>query len=1108
LAKFCEECGTALGHTCPGCGSQVSSTARFCSVCAHPLNTPPRIRPSTRFVSPESYTPRHLAEKILTSKDGIEGERKQITVLFADIKGSMELIADRDPEDAQKILDPVLDRMMEAVHHYEGTVNRVMGDGIMALFGAPLAHEDHAVRACYASLRMQETVARYAEEVQRSHGVPVAIRVGLNSGEILVSGIGHDLHMDYIVVGHTVHLAARMEQLAEPGSVLTTADTLRLAESYVTAKPLGRRPVKGLPGTIEIYEIVGGGPARTRLQAAVRRGLTHFVDRATEITQLHHGLARARTAQGQIIAIVGQPGVGKSRLLHEFTHSREVADCLILESNTVSYGRSTPYLPVTDLLRNYFKTTAHETPRVVRERVTDKILAVDRSLEDAIPPMLDLLDALDEGHPFRSLEPLHHRQRTYQAITRLLSSEARLRPVIVLFEDLQWHDSLTLGLLNELILDTTGSRLLLLISYRPGFQDEWGSRPNYQQTALDPLASDNVMELLLTLLGSDPSLSTPNNLVVEHAGGNPLFVEEIVRTLVDTGVLDGMYGDRRLAKSLSSIEVPPTVQAVLAERIDALPTAEKRLLREASVIGYNVPYALLREICGLEDGELRDLLGRLQAAEFLYTTALFPELQYTFKHSLTHDVAYAGLLHERRHDIHARIVDAIERIYADRLGEQVERLARHALSGELWEKAIAYLRLAGARAADRGAYREATSFLEKALSALVQLPEERGTLEQAIDIRFEIRNALQPLGERGRIFDYLQEAEILANRLGDARRMGWIQSYFTDHFWILGRHADAMTAGERALVIGRNISDLALQVVTNLPLGLAQHTRGDYPRAIEHFQWNAQRLDNDHTSDRFGLFVLPSSFSYSFMGWALAELGDFDNGSLAAERGLQIAESARHPFSCGYAHLGVGVIALRRGCLQDAQRSFQRALDADGFADSPIGFSYVAFHLGYAQALSHRPEDGIPLLEQTVRIAESKGFVARHALRLAYLSEAYLISDRVDDATATATRALELANEHGERANQAYALRMIAEVDLYCHKSSEAEQRFSESLGLSQRLGMRPLQAHCHRGLAVVHNESQRSELAAFHRESAAALVDAMQMRFWGDPGSLPPDPG
>jgi class 3 adenylate cyclase len=426
-AKFCEECAAPLPQTCANCGSQVSLTAKFCPQCGYPLRP---VANDPRFASPKNYTPQHLADKILTSRTVLEGERKQVTVLFADIKGSMELLADRDPEDAQKLLDPVLERMIESVHRYEGTVNRVMGDGIMALFGAPIAHEDHAVRACYAALRMQETVTRYAEEVQRSHGVPVTIRVGLNSGEIVVCAIGNDLHMDYTVVGQTAHLAARLEQMANPGSVLTTADTLQLAEGYIAMKPLGLVSVKGLPNQIQIYEVTGAGDARTRLQVAAGRGLTRFVGRDVELEQLRRVQELAVRGQGQVVALVGEAGVGKSRLVREFVHSQSTVECLVLESKSVSYGRATPYLPVIELLRDYFNVNIHDSTQSIRERMTGKVLALDASLQDTIPPMLDLLDALDPDDPFRSLDLAQRRQSTYQAVIRLLLSESRVRPVI------------------------------------------------------------------------------------------------------------------------------------------------------------------------------------------------------------------------------------------------------------------------------------------------------------------------------------------------------------------------------------------------------------------------------------------------------------------------------------------------------------------------------------------------------------------------------------------------------------------------------------------------------------------------------------------------------
>ena len=525
-AKFCEQCAAPLARACANCGSKVSSTAKFCPQCGHALKP---VADDPRFASPKSYTPQHLADKILTSRAALEGERKQVTVLFADIKGSMELFADRDPEDAQKLFDPVLERMIEAVHRYEGTVNRVMGDGIMALFGAPIAHEDHAVRACYAGLRMQETVTRYADEVRRSHGVAVTIRVGLNSGEIVVCAIGNDLHMDYTVVGQTANLAARLEQMAKPGSVLTTADTLQLAEGYVAMKPLGPVPVKGLADPVQIYEVTGAGEARTRLQVAAGRGLTRFVGRDVELEQLRRAQQLAGQGRGQVVAIVGEAGVGKSRLVREFVHSQHTADWLVLESNSVSYGRATPYLPVIQLLRDYFKINIHDSTQSIREKVTGKILALDPSLQDAIPPVLDLLDSLDETDPFRSLDLAQHRQYTYQAVVRLLLSESRVQPVVAVFEDLHWNDFLSLGLLNEVVVDAQDARLLLVVSYRPEYRDEWRNRPNYRQLRLDPLASESLAEFLQALLGSDPSLPTLKSFLAERASGNPFFVEEIVR---------------------------------------------------------------------------------------------------------------------------------------------------------------------------------------------------------------------------------------------------------------------------------------------------------------------------------------------------------------------------------------------------------------------------------------------------------------------------------------------------------------------------------------------------------------------------------------------------
>src|SRR3989442_1322637 len=569
-AKFCLECAAPLAFQCTNCGTQLPPGAKFCFECATPVGAPGSV---PRFASPQAYTPKHLAERILNSKAALEGERKQVTVLFADLKGSMELLADRDPEEARKILDPVIERMMEAVHRYEGTVNQVMGDGIMALFGAPLAHEDHAVRACYAALRMQESVKKYADEVRRSHAAVVKIRVGLNSGEVVVRAIGSDLHMDYTAVGQTTHLAARMEQIADPGAIVITPETLALAEGYIEVKSLGPVPVKGLAEAVEVYEVTGAGPARTRLQAAARRGLTRFVGRDAELEQLRRAQQLAGDGHGQAAAIVGEAGGGKSRLVYEFTHSHRLQDWMVLETAPVSYGKATSYFPVIDLLQGYFKIHDPDDLREIREKVTGKLLTLDRALEPTLPALLALLDVPVDDAPWQTLDPAQRRQQTLDAVKRLLLREAREQPLLVIFEDLHWIDGETQALLDGLVDSLGSARLLLLVNYRPEYQHPWGSKTSYSHLRLDALPPESAGELLEALLGEDPGLAPLKQLLVKR--GNPFFLEETVRTLVETKALAGERGRYRVTQPGHALQGPATVPKKLAGRIDRLPPEDK-----------------------------------------------------------------------------------------------------------------------------------------------------------------------------------------------------------------------------------------------------------------------------------------------------------------------------------------------------------------------------------------------------------------------------------------------------------------------------------------------------------------------------------------------------
>jgi predicted ATPase/class 3 adenylate cyclase len=801
-AKFCEECAAPLARTCANCGTPLSATAKFCPECGHPVAAGFVTQP--RFASPETYTPKHLAEKILTSKSALEGERKQVTVLFADMKGSMELLADRDPEEARKLFDAVIEHMMEAVHRYEGTVNHILGDGIMALFGAPLAHEDHAVRACYAALRMQESVKRYASEIQRTRGVPIQIRVGLNSGDVVVGAIRNDLHMDYTAIGQTAHLAARMEQMAMPGSIMMTADALRLAEGYVQVKPIGPVSVKGFSARVEVYEITGAGPVRSRLQAAAARGLTRFVGRTAEFETLCQALDRARAGHGQMVALVGESGVGKSRLFWEFAHSRRTVDSLIVESGSVSYGKATAYLPVSDLLKAYFAIEDRDDVRKIREKVTGKLLTLDKSLEPTLPAVLVLLDVTVEDEQWHSLDPPQRRQRTLDALKRLLLRESQVQPLVLVFEDLHWIDSETQAVLDSLVESLPTARMLLLVNYRPEYQHSWGSKTYYSQLRIDPLPPESAGELLQALLGEDANLNGLKQLLIERTEGNPFFLEETVRTLVETKVLAGERQNYHLTRPIESTQVPATVQAVLAARIDRLPPEEKALLQSAAVIGKDVPFVLLQSIVNGSEEELRRGVARLQAAEFLYEISLFPDLEYTFKHALTHEVAYGSLLQERRRVLHVRIVETIERLYPDRLSEHVELLAHHASRGQIWERAVEYLHQSGKKSATRSAYREAVAYFTSALEALGHLPETRETLERAIAVRIDLGPALiaTTATTAQEVEQTYIEARAICERLGDTPQLFPV-------LWALARIHDSRGELNMGRELGEQLLNLA-----------------------------------------------------------------------------------------------------------------------------------------------------------------------------------------------------------------------------------------------------------------------------------------------------------
>ena len=1067
-----------------------------------PASEPAAVQVQPPDAGPQAYTPAHLAEKIVTARPALAGERKQVTVLFADLKDSTELIRGLDPEAAQQLLDPALHHMMDAVHRFEGTVNQVLGDGIMALFGAPIAHEDHALRACYAALAMQATMRAYTEEVRRTWGLELRMRVGLNSGEVVVRAIGNDLHMDYSAVGETTHLAARMEQLATPGSSRLTAATLRLVEGLVQVTALGPVPVKGLEEPVEVFELVGASGVRRRLQAAAARGLTPFVGRQPELEALHQALAQAQTGHGQVVALVGEAGVGKSRLVYECVHSHRTQGWRVLESASVSYGKATPYFPVIDLLKRYCHVDDGDDVRTIRAKVTGQVFTLDETLQDTLPALLALLDAVPDDSPFLQLDPPQRRQRTLDGLKRVLLRESQVQPLLLVFEDLHWIDTETQALLDNLVESLPTARLLLLVNYRPEYQHGWGSKTYYTQLRLDPLPPASAEEFLHALLGDDPSLAPLKQLLIARTEGNPFFLEESVRTLVETGALEGTSEAYRLANPLQGMQVPATVQAVLAARIDRLPPEDKRLLQTAAVIGTDVLCALLRAIADVPEAALHRGLAHLQAAEFLYETRLFPEQEYTFKHALTHEVAYGSLLLERRRGLHARLVEVFEALAPERVAEglgrstdQVERLAHHALRGEVWDKAVTYCQQAGARAYDRAAFREAVASFEQALQALAHLPEPGDTRVLAIEIRLALGNALHVLGEYERRLALLGEAEALARALDDRARLGRVLARWPRY------------SGRRE--------------TTTAPWRQASRPSSSRPRsATAPCRWKHPCTWGRHTMPSATSAGRPSCCGGTWRrrtgslagpvqtcgsgpgrGWRgpWASSGPSPRAGATGEEALRLATLDGRGQTPIVAHVCLGDLYLAKGDLEHAIRVFDQGLALCRASGNRNYVRAIVAGLGYASTLQGRLAEGRALLEEAISEGMRTGALLNQAYRVVWLSEVCRLAGCGDEAWQHARQALDLARQLRERGHEALALHQLGVVHAHADPpdAEQAEAHYQQALALAEELGMRPLVAHCHHGLGRLYGQTGRREAARAALATAIDLYRAMDMTFW-----------
>ena len=1089
-AKFCVECASPLARRCPACGTETPPTAKFCPECAAPLAA----KSQAAAPAPLSYTPKHLADKILQSKSALEGERKQVTVLFADVKGSMELAEQLDPEEWHKILERFFAILTEGVHRFEGTVNQYTGDGIMALFGAPIAHEDHAHRACYAALHLRDAVREYANDVRVQHGVPFGVRIGLNSGDVVVGKIGDDLRMDYTAQGHTVGLAQRMEALAESGRACLSEHTARLVTGYFQLQDLGRTKVKGVSEPVGLFDLEGVGPFRTRLDRSRARGLSTFVGRDSEMGLLEAALQSALAGHGRIVGVVAQAGVGKSRLCFEFTESCRARGIVVHEAHCPAHGKTLAHLPVFELLRSYFGLVDGDSARVAREKIAGRLLLLDRAFDNVLPLIWDFLRVPDPERPVEAIDASVRQQQLHDFSRRLVRARSEREPAVLFFDDLHWIDPASDAFLAQLVEAARGTRTLLLVNFRPEYRADWMQRSDYQQLPLTPLGSEALRALLAQLLGCDPSVAELPAAIEARTAGNPFFTEEVVSALIEAEQLVGAPGAYRLVGSVDRVEIPPTVQAVLAARIDRLAEREKRVLQTAGIIGKDFARPLLAQIieahgrAPLAAAELDGALRLLCDLDFLFERALYPVAEYAFKHPLTHEVAYGSQLQERRRAVHAALARVLEE------GREAPALLAHHWdeAGEI-EPAAHWHRQAALDAGmtDAGS---AVRHWERVCHLLGQLPETRERLSLAAAARaqlcwVEARRGVAP--ERARAL--FEQAQDFAERAEDLSSLAFSRLTYALSLQYSGQPGGPELA-RQALAEAERSGDLAVRIAAHWTCGTIGYFAEDLSGAALQHQAGIALCGDDLDVGAHALMYSPWIMLRGVGGAALVLTGRLAEGAAFIEQSLG-DHGRRYRLTqaiCG----SFAVTESRvRGEYRTALGVVQRSLETFDELGGTVGVRVMLlFHLGQSLALNRDWEGARDALEHSLRlVAENATF--RHIVTddHTWLAHVALAVGDLDRARRDLDAAFEAARRQDLVVPLVYAHIVRARLLRMEGKAAEhVEGELAEAQRLAAKVGAHGLVPEIHSERAALILRDGRVDDARRELERARDLYRAM----------------
>ena len=1072
--KFCGDCGAALANLCPKCGAENPAGKRFCGECGTALEAPAAVASAKK----SSDSAIRVAES--PAPENLEGERKTVTALFVDIKGSTEMMEDLDPEKARAVIDPALKLMMDAVHRYDGYVVQSTGDGIFALFGAPLAHEDHPQRALYAALRMQEELRRYSATVVADGGTPIQCRIGINTGEVVVRSIQTGAgHVEYTPVGHTSNLASRMQTTAPVGSIAVTEMTRKLCEGYFVLKPLGATKVKGVSEPVNVYEVTGLGPLRTRLQRSAGRGYTKFVGRNREMDAMKAAAEQAKAGHGQIVAAMAEPGVGKSRLTFEFKAVSQ-SGWMVLEIFSVSHGKASAFLPVLDLLHGYFKIAGANDARTRREKVNGKVLTLDRSLKDTISYLFALLGIVEGADPLAQMDTQARKRRTLEAIKRILIRESLNQPLMVIFEDLHWIDDETQALLN-LLADSIGTaKILLLVNYRPEYSHQWGSKTYYTQLRLDPLGRESADEMLQSLLGDSAELAPLKRLIIEKTEGNPFFMEETVEVLLDDGALV-RDGSIKLVKPLAELKIPPTVQAILASRIDRLPPAEKDLLQTLAVIGREFALGLVRRVVGKSEDELNRMLHALQLAEFIYEQPAAGDIEYIFKHALTQEVAYKSVLVERRKLVHERVGSAMEASFAQSIEDHLSQLAYHYGRSSNVGKTVEYLDRAGQQAMTRGALKEAELHFRQAIAALSTTSETPERVRREFDLQFALWQVLAYIsrmgaGENLRASRRLRE---LGEKTGNpeqlirALRAAWGPAF----------EQGDMTAAQQ---IAEQLLEIAQRSGSRYGLTMAHHFqgicfqfRGELTQALQHFE---ATIASYNETDFTGYIMVDLHVGALLrIGVALWHLGSADQGRAKIREAISLSEGLKKPGNMAFALRAASAFYMELREPAHLHEVAERLFTLASELQMPQYVASGSIYRGWTMAEQGRTNEGIALIRAGLDSAATLGLPA-NAETLRVSSEWQARAGQLEEALATIEQAFSAVGEM-----QIYLPGVLwwrGELHLKRGDETKAAADFREAVVAARRMGSKAFELRATTSLArLLAKQGKRVEARAMLSE-------------------------